>query len=527
MPATETTPRRCSAFPSGFLMRFFSWMNKTFPNPQHKVENAAAAATAPQHVLTCLFTFVPPSADIVFLEFGSTAKLMKGNGVELLVRTLLSLPSRPVVVFLTVRCWCRSKSCQHRAGAPLLDYAYNATPTSSGLWAPSVWQNAEDIYEAICRHYGAVCLSQFAALAPLVYSTESSNPLKIQDFAFDGTHPTRRGSDILGDIMISWLRRSLRATNPSPTKNGVSHQVASSAGMVSASDSPVKQVHVRRSDVEWRNVSSQLQLPRPLLPNVQLLSSGRGTSLQSPRCYQFGTLMAKGKFQQYSLLKGLPWHTAFCSDEALAARQRSVEVAGSLSVWSSGCDAIDTSAPCPETHAPTDELKAPSLRPDVPSVWLFCLKSVPPPSTASTAATKSHVGATAAKIAPGAIAFRPGATIAMPVTLPLYSSEPYGHHRPAVSVGVDYLTSYSGNTRPAKSEAGAMLMSTRLWRRARRCNVRVRRWDAHIRDPRAGCTTRIVHARCRSQVWAGSLCAAILSANANRIRSMRTERARR
>ena len=68
---------RCSGYPDGYMVRMLRAINRTWPNPGHKLQNGAASATPPQNLLTCLFSFISPSNSIVVLEFGSMAPFLE------------------------------------------------------------------------------------------------------------------------------------------------------------------------------------------------------------------------------------------------------------------------------------------------------------------------------------------------------------------------------------------------------------------------------------------------------------------
>ena len=80
----------------------------TFPHPSHQLNNSASDAQPPQNAIDCLFSHLPRTLDLVILEFGSMARSINFRQVEALLRLLLRLQPRPVVLFLTVREWCRA-----------------------------------------------------------------------------------------------------------------------------------------------------------------------------------------------------------------------------------------------------------------------------------------------------------------------------------------------------------------------------------------------------------------------------------
>ena len=88
----------------GFMVRWFEWLNATWPHPQHRLINAANDATSMSTIVPCLFSHLPTSFDLLLIEGGS---MFLGNTPELMesvARKVLSMRSRPDVAFFTVHC---------------------------------------------------------------------------------------------------------------------------------------------------------------------------------------------------------------------------------------------------------------------------------------------------------------------------------------------------------------------------------------------------------------------------------------
>ena len=158
---------RCSSYSNGYMVQLLTEANKSWPNAGHRLENGAASATPPQNLLGCLFSFLSPLANVIVLEFGSMAGYVELKGVEMIVRTLLSLPSQPALVFLSVRNWCKTKNCHHPLGANISHWVRPRQQRSP-------YSDVERSLLDLCRHYDLSCLSQFDALSPLVYSGKVS-----------------------------------------------------------------------------------------------------------------------------------------------------------------------------------------------------------------------------------------------------------------------------------------------------------------------------------------------------------------
>lgn len=89
----------------GFLVRWFGWINTTWPNAQHSLFNNAVPATTISAWIPCLFSFLPHQFDLVVLELGSMAHWQDPNQIEQLVRRLISVDPPPALLFLTVPFW--------------------------------------------------------------------------------------------------------------------------------------------------------------------------------------------------------------------------------------------------------------------------------------------------------------------------------------------------------------------------------------------------------------------------------------
>ena len=165
----------------GWAVRFMEHINTTWPHALHRINNSAADKTSASHALPCLMTKLPSSLDLVLLEFNSMARHQKLPGLEGVVRQLLSLPSQPVIVIVSVHSWCLA--------------------------------NFVGVVEAeadrVCRWYGQACLSQKRGLEPLV---RAGNVTKEQLVGRDCIHPLNGplGVDTITEILNHWLDRSRR-----------------------------------------------------------------------------------------------------------------------------------------------------------------------------------------------------------------------------------------------------------------------------------------------------------------------------
>ena len=60
----------------GFLVRWFEWLNTTWPHAGHQLFNAGRDASSLGTILPCLFSHLPPRFDFLLVEFrrGSGAR---------------------------------------------------------------------------------------------------------------------------------------------------------------------------------------------------------------------------------------------------------------------------------------------------------------------------------------------------------------------------------------------------------------------------------------------------------------------
>lgn len=176
--------KRCMAYAGrqpgqklGWAVGLFDWLNQSWPHPEHVLANGATDATAMQHTAPCLFSHIPPSVNLAILEFGSMAPLLEVDAIEIIVRALLALPSKPAVVLLSVRKW-------HAAATTLASRNFVPWP----LDEDNSWLVVEESTMRVCRHYGIACLSVHRMLLPLVLGRRPG--FRLADVVgTDGLHP--------------------------------------------------------------------------------------------------------------------------------------------------------------------------------------------------------------------------------------------------------------------------------------------------------------------------------------------------
>ncbi|KAJ9106092.1 hypothetical protein QFC21_001232 [Naganishia friedmannii] len=100
--------------PLNMHRQVYDWIQRKFPNKDHKFANGAIPASGSNYFATCFAEHIPEDADLVLIELGSTRILVMGmmltglctsdsditvqKEYEELLRGLLALPNKPAVV---------------------------------------------------------------------------------------------------------------------------------------------------------------------------------------------------------------------------------------------------------------------------------------------------------------------------------------------------------------------------------------------------------------------------------------------
>ena len=361
----------------GFAVRFFEWMNATWPHPQHQLFNAARDASSLATIVPCLFSHLPQRFDLLLMEAGSMFETTKSYTIETLTRQVLSMRFPPAIAFVTVHLWCTFGGSLRKR---VVSYGLNKLPSREyHFWpgahphanrsveiadGPSVMRNPSDVLEnnitAICRLYGLGCISQRDALMPQIAS------LDIEEVAGDCLHPVHgsKGTDFMADLLVHWTMRVVE--------------------------------RYRSAAAEGRSSSRNI-LPYPIHPKQVLRAQS-----EKAACYHLAEGMGR---EAPSNLASLPWHTAACpADRASDSSQLA------------GCSNKDESMSCPSAYHPLGGGGA-----KLPTVWVYC----------------SHSIGGAKKPSPGVVALQPGATLLIPLPTDwLTSSLGSSHSRQAASSSV-------------------------------------------------------------------------------------------
>ena len=90
----------------GFLVRWFEWLNMTWPHHQHKLINRARDASSLSTLTPCLHSHLPQGVDLVLIEAGSMFLSNQPAEMEHLTRLMLAQELPPAITFVTVHAWC-------------------------------------------------------------------------------------------------------------------------------------------------------------------------------------------------------------------------------------------------------------------------------------------------------------------------------------------------------------------------------------------------------------------------------------
>ena len=153
----------------------------------------APVAESAQTFHQCLLSHLPPSPDLILLEFGSMARHLHLQATEALCRRLLALPSSPHLVFLTVRELCPTAHLGF--GHPVPDYAPQQKTVHS--WAEASFGSRATMAN---RH------SRTTTRSPHCFTpTRPTLPAPTWP-PTTCTRRGRRGSGYMASMLTNWLR---------------------------------------------------------------------------------------------------------------------------------------------------------------------------------------------------------------------------------------------------------------------------------------------------------------------------------
>ena len=165
----------------------------------HRYANGAIGAVQPPYFAMCLHLCLPPSADVLLLEFSCNSGNSEARrGMELLVRRALSWPGSPAVVLVS---WSDGWYGTQRA--------YNASgrgtfqPTYNSDWNIGAGETARNYYQRLAEYYR---LPHISARGALWRSDRDNTPgLRFEDFGADWNHPNAYGHTLLAEMVEHYL----------------------------------------------------------------------------------------------------------------------------------------------------------------------------------------------------------------------------------------------------------------------------------------------------------------------------------
>lgn len=378
----------------GFMVRWFEWMNATWPHAEHRLYNAGRDASSLSTIMPCLFSNVPPQIDLFLIEAGSIFG-QSTTILEILLRKVLSMRHPPTVAFVTVHLWCTyggslsKKVYSHgKANMPRRHYKYWVTPrnisnTTLDRTVMTPWSSknpsdvTEDFLNLMCKTYGVSCISQRDALTPNF--KEAKPGFGIEEIAGDCLHPVHGslGTEYITDLLVQWTMRAAH-----------SHRSHSSR---TASYPPDAQSAVRE------------------LPQALHRAEVEAHANEKTACYRLGQGMGRSRDAA-----DLPWHTGKC--DAAATKVLSSKAMA-------GCENADVAMPCPSKYTLPGHAEASRM----PTVWTFC----------------THAIGDNRKISPAVVAFHPGATIFVPVPTEWMTQDSNAAESLSFNITMLYLISWN------------------------------------------------------------------------------------
>lgn len=367
----------------GWLVRWFEWLNATWPHADHSLENHGLDAQPIHSSLPCIYAYVPPKVDLVFIEAGSIPYHFDVTRTEAVLRRLGSLEPRPTIVFVTVTIWCKCQPvCRAMPG-------WRHLPTFSRQTLLNATErpipHVEGNIARLCARYNLSCLSMRDALTEPVFA--STPGFSIPEVAGDCLHPISgsRGVDYVTDLVIHWTQKAVE----------------------------------QRRDAALRVHPATTAVAPAALPSAINVAAAR--LKENPgACFNLAHLGTSRGVMQRRLT--VAWHTAFCPRTGAAN--------GTCAASLSDCAAADAArAGC--THWddqpsqacwPSASAAAVVQRP--PTVWWFC----------GYALSASH------KQSPGVVALVPGAQLYLPLDAPFAR----GTTGSVVLISLLHLRSYEG-----------------------------------------------------------------------------------
>ena len=376
----------------GFLVRWFEWLNATWPHADHQIVNNGRDAQPIWTLLPCLYAYVPPKVDLIFLEVGSMPYAHDPVRAEAVVRRLATLDPRPTIVFVTVTVWC---TC-HPLCRNFKAYGVSRLPSFKEQLLLNQTErpipHVEKSVAALCDHYGLSCISMRSALNGAVFAGRPG--FSIPEIAGDCLHPTSgtRGVDYVTDMVIHWTRQAVMKRQATASTEVTSPSVATSL----LNRSIPTAIHARATRL-YKTPSS---------------------------CFNLESLGSRGTSNGQNLLT-VPWHTASCQflgavpyhgthqQQGLPCRASSLFECAQRDSIAAGCTHWDSIYRCSDGALSV-----------VPPTWFYCANAL----------------SASRKESPGVVALKPGAQLYLPLDVSFAAASTAS----LLNIRLLHLTSYEG-----------------------------------------------------------------------------------
>ncbi|KAK9861685.1 hypothetical protein WJX84_001496 [Apatococcus fuscideae] len=183
----------------GFFGRIVSWINATYPHPDHTFVNGGMGGSTSGYMAQCIERYLPSLSDmdIIFLEFDLQDPYVPlipldnpvRRGYEQMLRKLLSQPQAPAVV--EIHFWAPNSP--------------HVPPGSSK--GVSFYHNSQAELDTLAAYYRVPALSLRNAIYDKTF--QGLPGFRPGDFMCDAIHPNFLGHRYLADLAISLMQDRL------------------------------------------------------------------------------------------------------------------------------------------------------------------------------------------------------------------------------------------------------------------------------------------------------------------------------
>ena len=181
--------------------RLLQWLNHTYPDAAHRRVNGAVPASTPAYVEGCLSFHVPPTAQLIFVEY--SVNTPEPREYERLLRRLLRYPRRPPIILLHMfKFWPNKKMRGFDYSKEYVDASDLDIPYAAPI---------EEAATAMAKHYdGVSAISMRGALFDVVRQNQTDG-LRLRDLMLDRIHPSDSGQLVAARLVASFLGAEIEA----------------------------------------------------------------------------------------------------------------------------------------------------------------------------------------------------------------------------------------------------------------------------------------------------------------------------